>query len=435
MDDTVIQMEHVSKEYRLGIIGGGTLRGDLESWWARLRGREDPNTLVGYTATSDNKRFVALHDLCLDVQQGDTLGIIGGNGAGKSTLLKLLSRVTSPTSGQIRFRGRIASMLEVGTGFHPELTGRENIYLNGTILGMSKAEVDRKFDEIVAFSEVEQFIDTPVKRYSSGMYVKLAFAVAAHLDSEILIVDEVLAVGDMKFQQKCLGKMSNVASEQRTVLYVSHNMITVQQLCNRAIVLDHGHLVYDGNIDEAIKRYVDYHTVTCLNMDLSDVRRERSSTNAARMLQFEVLKKDDCIFDSHEALCFKLRWRANSDVENLRLLAAITYIDNTLVGAATSAPFTNAQSGQEYETVFHFNPGCLAPGKYQLRLALYQINEFGVRSFLDKLYGHVFSFEIRPSSPDVTDFNWEHRLWGHMKLPEIDIVANQAQHPDTIVSS
>lgn len=204
--ETVIKFENVKKQYRLGTIGGGTLQGDLQSWWARKRGKDDPNLKIGQKQYSTNETFYALNDINFEVYKGERLGIIGGNGAGKSTTLKLLSRVTAPTEGNIYIKGRISSMLEVGTGFHPELTGRENIYLNGAILGMSKAEVDSKMEDIIDFSECRQFIDTPVKRYSSGMYVKLAFAVAAHLDSEILVMDEVLAVGDMKFQQKCLNK-------------------------------------------------------------------------------------------------------------------------------------------------------------------------------------------------------------------------------------
>ena len=197
MGETIIQIEHVSKEYRLGAIGGGTLKGDLQSLMARIRGKEDPNARIGQAAYAKNQRFLALDDVSFSIKKGERVGIIGHNGAGKSTLLKLLSRVTAPTQGTISYNGRIASMLEVGTGFHPELTGRENIYLNGAILGMTKAEISAKFDDIVRFAEMEQFVDTPVKRYSSGMYVKLAFAVAAHLDSEILVMDEVLAVGDL----------------------------------------------------------------------------------------------------------------------------------------------------------------------------------------------------------------------------------------------
>ena len=207
MNELAIKIDHISKEYRLGAIGGGTLKGDLQSWIARIRGKEDPNSKIGQRIDAKvGERFRALDDVSFEVKKGEAVGIIGHNGAGKSTLLKLLSRVTAPTKGMIAYNGRIASMLEVGTGFHPELTGQENVYMNGAILGMSKNEIAKKFDQIVEFAEMEQFIDTPVKRYSSGMYVKLAFSVAAHLDSEIMIMDEVLAVGDMAFQKKCLEK-------------------------------------------------------------------------------------------------------------------------------------------------------------------------------------------------------------------------------------
>lgn len=261
MSDTVIKVENLSKEYRLGTINHGVLFRDLQSWWAKLRGKEDPNSLVhlhgsSHTAPASD-RFLALDNVSFEIQQGDVVGIIGRNGAGKSTLLKILSKVTSPTSGEIKIKGRVASLLEVGTGFHPELTGRENIFLNGAILGMSKAEIARKFDEIVAFAEIEKFIDTPVKRYSSGMYVRLAFAVAAHLEPEILIVDEVLAVGDAAFQKKCLGKMQAVGKEGRTVLFVSHNMGAIEQLCTSALLLDKGKIARKSNdVVSVVKDYV-----------------------------------------------------------------------------------------------------------------------------------------------------------------------------------
>ena len=258
----VISIENVSKSYRLGVIGSGTLREDLQSWWHRKRGLPDPNLRVDQAHLAvEGHTLWALNDVSVEVAQGEVLGIIGRNGAGKSTLLKILSRVTAPTSGRIRVKGRVASLLEVGTGFHPELTGRENIFLNGAILGMTKAEVVRKFDEIVAFSEIEDFIDTPVKRYSSGMYVRLAFAVAAHLDPEILVVDEVLAVGDAAFQKKCIGKMGDVAEGGRTVLFVSHNMQAVSQITNRAIVLDKGMVDFRGSPSEAIAHYMSQATM------------------------------------------------------------------------------------------------------------------------------------------------------------------------------
>jgi ABC-type polysaccharide/polyol phosphate transport system ATPase subunit len=255
---TVISVEHLSKTYRLGQIGTGTFANDLNLWWAKLRGKPNPLLRVGETdhGNRDGEELWALRDVSFTVEQGEVLGIIGRNGAGKSTLLKILSRVTAPTSGKIKVKGRVASLLEVGTGFHPELTGRENIYLNGAILGMSHKEIDRKFDEIVDFSGVEKFIDTPVKRYSSGMYVRLAFAVAAHLDPEILVVDEVLAVGDAAFQKKCLGKMSDVAKEGRTVFFVSHNMGAVTGLTTKCVYLRNGVLAEIGRTKEIVDIYL-----------------------------------------------------------------------------------------------------------------------------------------------------------------------------------
>ncbi len=252
---TVIKVENVSKVYNLGTISSGTLAGDVNRMVARAFGKEDPLLKIQHQQNNSNIH-IALRDVSFEVKDGEVLGIIGKNGAGKSTLLKILSRITSPTSGSIKMKGRVASLLEVGTGFHPELSGRENIFLNGAILGMTRSEVARKFDEIVDFSGVEKFIDTPVKRYSSGMYVRLAFAVAAHLEPEILIVDEVLAVGDADFQKKCLGKMKDVSSNQgRTVLFVSHNMTAVKNLCNRGIFLRQGQILQSGTADEVVAYY------------------------------------------------------------------------------------------------------------------------------------------------------------------------------------
>jgi lipopolysaccharide transport system ATP-binding protein len=255
-----IKAENISKAYQLGEIGTGTISRDIERWFARIRGKEDPFLMIGEandrTVKSKTDIVWSLKDIDMEVEEGDAIGIIGRNGAGKSTLLKILSRVTSPTRGGIKVKGRIASLLEVGTGFHPELTGKENIFLNGAILGMRKKEIARKFDEIVDFAGVERYIDTPVKRYSSGMYVRLAFAVAAHLESEILIVDEVLAVGDVEFQKKCLGKMGDVSrGEGRTVLFVSHNMLAVQTLCTKGIVLKNGANYFSGNVQDAVIKY------------------------------------------------------------------------------------------------------------------------------------------------------------------------------------
>lgn len=258
MSRTVIQVEDLAKRYRLGSIGHQSLRKELQSSWARLRGREDPNACVLQRAGGTNvcgSQLWALRDVSFGVDEGEVLGIIGRNGSGKSTLLKVISRVTGPTRGEVRLRGRVASLLEVGTGFHPELTGRENVFLNGAILGMRQREIRARFKEIVAFAEVEEFIDTPVKRYSSGMYTRLAFAVAAHLDAEILVVDEVLAVGDAEFQKRCIGKMESVARGGRTVLFVSHNLMAVRNLCSRALLLDAGTLQRVGSVGTVLEEY------------------------------------------------------------------------------------------------------------------------------------------------------------------------------------
>ncbi len=260
MSDVVIKVENVGKQYHLGKVGTGTIANDLNRWWQMARGKEDPYLKIGETndrtqKSSNNDIVWAIKDINFEVKQGEVLGIIGKNGAGKSTLLKILSRVTAPTIGDIKVKGRIASLLEVGTGFHPDLSGRENIFLNGAILGMTKQEIKSKFDEIVDFSGVERYIDTPVKRYSSGMYVRLAFAVAAHLEPEILIVDEVLAVGDAEFQKKCLGKMKDVSGEGRTVLFVSHQLGSVANLCSKGILMDKGSVVNHDIISNVLESY------------------------------------------------------------------------------------------------------------------------------------------------------------------------------------
>ncbi|MBV2165720.1 MAG: ATP-binding cassette domain-containing protein [Kaistella sp.] len=270
-----LKAENISKQYRLGQVGTGTLSHDLNRFWAQIRGKEDPYLKIGDTndrATKGDSEYVwSLRDINFEIEQGDAVGIIGRNGAGKSTLLKLLSKVTKPTTGKIYTNGRIASLLEVGTGFHPEMTGRENIFLNGAILGMNRKEITRKFDEIVDFSGVERYIDTPVKRYSSGMYVRLAFAVAAHLESEILIVDEVLAVGDAEFQKKCLGKMGDVSKgEGRTVLFVSHDLNAVSQLCNTGILLNKGLVEYKGAIRETVSTYLNSNNDSVIYLNQKD---------------------------------------------------------------------------------------------------------------------------------------------------------------------
>jgi len=288
MSNTAIQIEHLSKMYRLGVINNGTLFRDIQSWIALKRGKEDPHSKIGENKYSGNKDyFWALKDVSFDIKQGDRLGIIGKNGAGKSTLLKILSRITTPTEGRIKIKGKIASLLEVGTGFHGELTGKENIYLNGAILGMRKRRIDEKIDEIITFSGIEQHIDTPVKRYSSGMYVRLAFAVAAHLDSDILIADEVLAVGDAEFQKKALGKMQDLSTgEGRTVLFVSHNMGSIRNLCNCGITMGNGRIIFVGNIDDCIGKY----TSSILSAPISSEQQSERSYDVDNTKPFQVEK-------------------------------------------------------------------------------------------------------------------------------------------------
>lgn len=291
MSETVIQISDLSKSYRLGVINRKTLASDLNTRWARLRGKPDPLSKVTDAADdgkngSSPEAIWALKDISFEVKRGEVLGIIGRNGAGKSTLLKILSRVTAPTKGEVRVKGRIASLLEVGTGFHPELTGRENVFLNGAILGMTKSEIRSRFDEIVEFSEIPKFIDTPVKRYSSGMYVRLAFAVAAHLEPEILIVDEVLAVGDAAFQERCLGKMETVAKEGRTVLLVSHNMATIEHLCKRCVLLREGEIYREGVPAEVVSGYLSDSRPES-TMDIGDWA-DRTTSGEARLTRFTV---------------------------------------------------------------------------------------------------------------------------------------------------
>lgn len=299
MSDTVIKIEHLSKMYKLGVINNGTLFRDIQSWWALKRGKEDPHAKIGADKyEGSDTEFWALKDLNFEIKQGDRIGIIGKNGAGKSTLLKILSRITTPTEGTVKIRGKVSSLLEVGTGFHGELTGRENIYLNGAILGMKRREIDRKLDEIIDFAGIEKHIDTPVKRYSSGMYVRLAFAVAAHLDSDILIADEVLAVGDAEFQKKAIGKMSDLSTSQgRTVLFVSHNMAAVKGLCNKGMILEKGKLKFQSDrIDEAIGYYLNTNEYGTLIMPTVWENDGRFYNKNFTPQKLEVLSMDDKVF-------------------------------------------------------------------------------------------------------------------------------------------
>lgn len=342
MKDTAIVFKSVSKLYRLGQISHGMLFKDLQSYWAKFLGKEDPNSYVKNTRVTKNNLFWALRDINFSVKKGEVVGIIGRNGAGKSTLLKILSRITSPTDGSIIYQGRIASLLEVGTGFHPELTGKENIYLNGAILGMTRNEILQKYDEIVDFSGISEFIDTPVKRYSSGMYVRLAFAVAAHLSPDILVIDEVLAVGDLDFQKKCLGKMESVSKESgRTILFVSHNMAAISSLCNRSILLKDGMIHFIGNTADTIRSYIQENE-RILNTSLID-RKDR--TGEGEIIFTETWTEDATgekknIFLSGETLviCAKIKFNQKVNYKKLRLAFQIQdHNDYTLTDLKTES--------------------------------------------------------------------------------------------------
>lgn len=378
--DPIIKIENLSKQYRLGNIGTGTLSHDLNRWWAKLRGNEDPFLKIGETNNQNTKGesdYVwALKDINLEVMPGEVLGIIGKNGAGKSTLLKLLSRVTAPTTGSIKARGRIASLLEVGTGFHPELTGRENIFLNGAILGMTKAEIYSKFDEIVDFAGVERYIDTPVKRYSSGMYVRLAFAVAAHLEPEILVIDEVLAVGDAEFQKKALGKMQDVSRNHgRTVLFVSHNMAAVKSLCSNGIVLKNGVIEYAGTIEDCINNYLSQNTVSNLNaiQNVSDLKRTKGNQNAIKKVWVENRNSQPCmVFLMRERMTFCFEFDLTHVSDNINVGFGIEDVYGNRIFSLNNeilegAYFRNVKSGV---AMFSIPENILQPGRYFLSVSI-----------------------------------------------------------------
>jgi len=419
-EELMLKVDNVYKKYRLGTIGGGTLTADLQSWWAKVRHKEDPNSKIGSKSYEKNETFYALNGISFEVKKGEALGIIGGNGAGKSTTLKLLSQVTAPTEGSIYLNGRVASMLEVGTGFHPELTGRENIYLNGAILGMSKAEIDKKIDEIIDFSECRQFIDTPVKRYSSGMYVKLAFSVAAHLDSEIMIMDEVLAVGDMAFQKKCIDKMVNISqNEGRTILYVSHNMNTIKRLCNRCIVLNKGEKIFDGNTDDAIEIYMSS-TISQMSpvLDVDKIERPSYSLNHAHLQKIEFLETDSCVYDLRSKIKLKLTWLSNRTLDDVKARILVSSTDGTSVGLAYSDTLANANEGDVLENIIELDLRDVVEGKYKLTISLFQNDSSGNSIIIDTL-ADVAIFEIKPQYGTKV-VNWS-KSWGNINFPDMKV--------------
>ena len=417
--EIAVQISGVKKMYKLGQIGGGTLHGDLESWWARIRGKEDPNTLIGTDQRLIGSSFMALNGIDLTIYKGEAVGIIGGNGAGKSTLLKLLSRVTAPTEGEIDIYGRIASMLEVGTGFHGELTGRENVYMNGAILGMTKAEIDAKMEDIIEFSVVRDFIDTPVKRYSSGMYVKLAFSVAAHLDSEIMIMDEVLAVGDMAFQKKCLNKMRDAAKKEgRTVLYVSHNMNTIQQLCDRCIVLDQGKVIIEGDVESAIAVYMRSGSDNKVAYDYSEVPRSPNESRKIQLLGLTILDREINKIKKGEELIFDMHCCSNAYAENIGFRFEVFSVDGTIVGTIFSDKKITADPNKKIDLRVSMSTKNFASGRYKVVALAYEQNEFGYQMGVDRVEPAMY-FEVL--NEDKEDLVWLHQYWGHTHFDDMKI--------------
>ena len=414
--EVAIQLSGVKKMYKLGQIGGGTLRADIEAWWARIHGKEDPNSIIGEEQQCVGQTFMALNGIDLTIYKGEALGIIGRNGAGKSTLLKLLSRVTGPTDGDIHLYGRIASMLEVGTGFNGEMTGRENVYMNGAILGMTKAEIDAKMEDIIEFSEVRQFIDTPVKRYSSGMYVKLAFSVAAHLDSEIMIMDEVLAVGDVAFQKKCLEKMRAAAKKEgRTVLYVSHNMNTIRKLCDRCIVLDKGKIIFNGPVEEAISLYVNADYNEDVYMDVSGQPCPFWLVNPPiKILDVKFLEKENNVFDYGETMHLRIRWENVLKVEKVCLRVEIVSLEEVPIATYMLYDFYSGPKGARSEVTLELDTSSLMDAKYRTRYVFFYKDSTGENINVGYAEGLNFS-KVSIHTPEPIE--WDTKHWGFIRMP------------------
>lgn len=422
--EVVIHIENLKKKYRLGVIGSGTLQGDIQSFLAKIRKKEDPNQKIGQKNYERAEDFWALRGVSLDIHKGETIGVIGGNGAGKSTLLKILSRVTAPTDGKIYVKGKVASMLEVGTGFHKELTGRENIYLNGAIMGMSEQEVDERLEEIVKFAEVEKFIDTPVKRYSSGMYVKLAFSVAAHLNADILIMDEVLAVGDARFQKKCVDKMLQLAAcEGKTVLLVSHNMNTISSLCSRCVLLEQGEIQYVGETSQAIEMYYQHrYGENVVKYTLADKERPKNQSFPMRMKYIEFMDKENAEFGAGEVMRTKLSWESGACVSDVCFRITICY-QGTPMGTFISKTIEgNIEKDALYETEICLKTDMLVKGSYTASVGIYQYIEKGVYSPLDFVEG-AFAFKIVEETPPKS--TWKRRWWGAIVLEDAVVAENK----------
>lgn len=404
MSDIVIQVKNISKYYRLGLVGTTTLKDDLDRTWAKLRGKPDPTLKIGQKENNNSDGYIwALKDISFEVKQGEILGIIGRNGAGKSTLLKILSRVTAPTTGECRVKGRIASLLEVGTGFHPELTGRQNIFLNGAILGMTKEEIRQKFDEIIEFSGVEKFIDTPVKRYSSGMYVRLAFGVAAHLEPEILIVDEVLAVGDAQFQKKCLGKMQDVGKEGRTVLFVSHQMGAISQLCNRALLLNNGEIVQTGSTRHVVNYYMDMSTSGTIGYE-ADTDSLQKDIAIIKAQTFNAEGNSAINFSHDEQIIIAITCKINNFVRGAELRISVRDSKRNVFTTDAELVTEDNHIPEELCAKVLIPAGLLRPGQYFFTLASYLPNQIIFHRVQDAFSVNVFDGGSKYAASEGLDY-------------------------------
>ena len=416
MSNVVIKVENLGKQYRLGQVGTGTIASDVNRWWHKVRGKEDPYLQVGEV----NDRSVkggdlvwALKDINFEVKQGEVLGIIGKNGAGKSTLLKILSQVTGPSVGDIKVKGRIASLLEVGTGFHPELSGRDNVFLNGAILGMSKREIKSKFDEIIDFSGVERYIDTPVKRYSSGMYVRLAFAVAAHLDPEILIVDEVLAVGDADFQKKCLGKMKDVSGQGRTVLFVSHNMPSIKALCTKGLYLEQGTVKFDGNLEQTIAKYFESSEVLEQKGIIPETYK-RYNTGQAKIKAIQLINETGEAISEifyNDTIKIRLKIEVYTEIKDALIDVKVGTPDGIIITHSMNIdndniPYLLERGEHQFEITLY---NSFHPGSYTINAGVH----YSIGATIDYLE-HIYDFEVLKIGREK-DYvlSWSH---GYLKL-------------------
>ena len=431
MDEIMLKVKDVSKEYQLGQIGGTTLRDELQRLSAKRRGKEDPTKIIGTEEFQKGEKFLALNEISFSVKKGERIGIIGRNGAGKSTLLKLISRITTPTKGTIGLNGRVASMLEVGTGFHPELTGRENIYMNGAILGMKKKEIDAKLEDIIEFSECRDFIDTPVKRYSSGMYVKLAFSVAAHLDAEIMIMDEVLTVGDMAFQKKCIDKMNDTSKkENRTILYVSHNMNTIRQLCDRVIVLKRGKVIYDGEVEKGIELYSGNIQIASHTILLDEKRKSDTLHDGFRFTSLTLTDREMARYNVGEKICFTTKQTVTKSFSNLLFRIIVHYFDGSSATMITTLTPKCIKSDFDGSIYFEADTTRVAPGLYSMVLCAYELNGYGSSIFYDVIDEGVINFEVVADEQFNNGMQWNHAWWGHTTSPEL--IANVEEKSSVI---